>query len=185
MNLPVFPLPIFLMPEGVTRLRIFEPRYLKMVKLATTQNGFVILLNDQNKMDNTNNWASWVDIVNFDQGEDGMLNIDVKCKALVTLSNMTQDKDKLHHSDVRIISHWPAREHDEVTQRLSASLLSIFEQNKELSALYQDVFIDKPNWVLSRWLEFIPVSLKTKSSFAEQGSFYQAKQFIEDVVIEK
>ncbi len=30
-NLPIFPLPVFLLPKGVTRLRIFEERYLKMV----------------------------------------------------------------------------------------------------------------------------------------------------------
>ena len=34
-ELPLFPLSIFLLPGGITRLRIFEPRYLKMVAIAS------------------------------------------------------------------------------------------------------------------------------------------------------
>jgi hypothetical protein len=182
--LPVFPLPIFLLPGGITRLRIFEPRYLKMVKLATQANGFAILLNEAERSKLNVSWASWVDIINFDQGDDGMLIIDVKCKALVKLIDVEVDKDNLRHANVTKIEHWPSEEHDKVTKQLSSSLLTVFEQNVALSELYQDTFIDNANWVLARWLELLPIALTTKQVFAAKRSFLQAKSFIQSVVLE-
>lgn len=183
MNLPVFPLPIFLLPDGVTRLRIFEPRYLKMVRMATQNQGFVVLLNDQKDKLYEKNWASWVEIINFDQDQDGLLLIDIKCKALVTLNNVTIDDDKLRHADVSLIEHWPSKEHDETTHQLATSLLEVFEQNEPLNFMYQSTFEDKANWVISRWLELLPVKLSAKSIFADARSYEQAKQFVESIVL--
>lgn len=183
MNLPVFPLPVFLLPGGVTRLRIFEPRYLKMVRVATQEQGFVILLHEKQEHLFEKNWASWVDIINFDQGNDGMLLIDVKCKSLVKLNNLTVDLDRLHHADTRLIPHWPDQVHDDVTQKLSTSLLNVFEQNEPLNSLYQDTFDDNANWVVSRWLELVPVKLSAKAVFADKQSFEQAKEFLESIVL--
>ncbi|GHG03076.1 LON peptidase substrate-binding domain-containing protein [Thalassotalea marina] len=183
MNLPVFPLPIFLLPDGVTRLRIFEPRYLKMVRMATQNQGFVVLLNDQKNKLFEKNWASWVEIINFDQDQDGLLLIDVKCKALVKLANITVDEDKLRHADVSTINHWPINEHDDTTEKLASSLLEVFEQNEPLNAMYQAKFEDKANWVVSRWLELLPVKLAAKSVFADAKSYEQAKQFVESIVL--
>jgi len=45
-TLPIFPLPVFLLPGGVTKLRIFEPRYLKMVSTASSGQGFVAWLQE-------------------------------------------------------------------------------------------------------------------------------------------
>ena len=62
-NLPIFPLSIFLLPEGVTRLRIFEARYLKMVSMAMKNNGFVVLpiANEEQVEDELT--GSWVEIL--------------------------------------------------------------------------------------------------------------------------
>ena len=109
-TLPIFPLPVFLLPDGVTKLRIFEPRYLKMVSLASSGQGFVIWLNDSSintdDKDSIMQWGSWVDIINFDKGEDGVLEIEVKCKCLVSISSIVHDKDNLHFGDVSHIDHW-------------------------------------------------------------------------------
>ena len=43
MKRAIFPLPVFILPEGATKLRIFEQRYLDMVKEAAKDNtGFVV-----------------------------------------------------------------------------------------------------------------------------------------------
>lgn len=84
-TLPIFPLPVFLLPNGITRLRIFEPRYLKLVKIASTEQGFIILLQSEKPETTDITWGSWVEIINFDSGEDGVLEIDVKCKSLVKI----------------------------------------------------------------------------------------------------
>ena len=82
MNIPIFPLSIYLLPQGITRLRIFEQRYLNMVKNVHKTNGFVIsYYQDSPNLDiesKISAWGSWVEIVNFMQGDDGILVIDVK-----------------------------------------------------------------------------------------------------------
>ena len=105
LNLPIFPLPIFILPQGITRLRIFEARYLKMVSLAMKNQGFVIFSHDNSEKVNTMKVGSWVEVINFDQGEDGILLIDVRCKCLVDIQAITQDKVNLHHGDVTPKNH--------------------------------------------------------------------------------
>ncbi|GAA0813674.1 LON peptidase substrate-binding domain-containing protein [Colwellia asteriadis] len=182
MNLPLFPLPIFLLPDGVTRLRIFEQRYLKMVRIATKENGFAILLNDANANLPEVRWASWVEIINFDQDEDGTLIIDVKCKSLLKVTKITVEKDQLRYGEVTAIAHWPLSEHDHVTHDLSESLAQVFKQSDDLRNLYQDKFTDQPNWVIARWLELLPVELNIKDIFIDSNSLEQAKQLIHTII---
>ncbi len=198
-NLPIFPLPVFLLPQGVTRLRIFEPRYLKMVAIASQGQGFAILLtipaNSQSDKTLKNelqhklmhapksgNWASWVEIINFEQEESGLLIIDVKCKALVEIKTITQDKDKLCHGDVIAKSHWPPVKNNEVSAHLTELLFPIFEQTPELKALYQQQFVYQAEWVVARWLELLPIDLAVKAKFAQAHTYKQAVEFIHAIL---
>jgi len=180
MNIPIFPLSVFMLPEGVTRLRIFEQRYLKMVKLAVKTNGFAIMLNSQKEKQSP--IASWVEITNFDLGNDGILIIDVRCKTLVILSELTIDKDDLIWSDISPVSHWPKVEHCEITQNFSLLLKSYFEQSEELNSLYSGEFNDQAGWVMARWLELLPINTQDKERFFSEFSFQQAQHFLSDVL---
>ncbi|WP_157673871.1 LON peptidase substrate-binding domain-containing protein [Cognaticolwellia beringensis] len=182
-NLPIFPLPIFLLPQGVTRLRIFEARYLKMVSLAMKNKGFVIVTHDNDEKNNTVQVGSWVEIINFDQGEDGILLIDVRCKCLVDIKAITQDQDNLHHGDVAVKNHWPEISLDQTTDKLATSLCKLFRENTELSALYPKQHFEQADWVVARWLEIIPVELAEKSLFVNKDSFNQAKQLLQRIIL--
>ena len=74
LNLPIFPLPVFLLPNGITRLRIFEPKYLKMIKIATKGQGFVITPNYKETNSSDVIWGSQVEVINFDQGESILMS---------------------------------------------------------------------------------------------------------------
>ena len=185
-TLPIFPLPVFLLPGGVTKLRIFEPRYLKMVAIASSGQGFVIWLNNENISANENStnmlWGSWVEIINFDQGDDGVLEIDVKCKSLVKINTIEQDSDNLHFGDVRHIKHWSQFNVDETADDLSRSLESLFAQNPKLSGLYESKLLNNAHWVLARWLEILPIELSVKNDFGVNHNFQAAKAFVESVI---
>ena len=182
-NLPIFPLPIFLLPQGVTRLRIFEARYLKMVSLAMKNQGFIIFTHDNKEKVNTMNVGSWVEIINFDQGEDGILLIDVRCKCLVDIKAITQDEDKLHHGDVTVKNHWPDTCLDKSTDKLAESLGKLFSDNTELSDLYPKQHFEQGDWVVARWLEILPIELAEKSLFVNKDSFSQAKQLLQRIIL--
>ena len=182
-NLPIFPLPIFLLPQGVTRLRIFEKRYLKMVSQAMKNQGFVIVTHDNDEKTDTEQVGSWVEIINFDQGQDGILLIDVHCKCLVDIKAISQDQDNLHHGDVTVKNHWPDTGLDQTTDKLAASLSKLFSENTELSALYPKQHFEHGDWVVARWLEILPVELAEKSLFVNKDSFNQAKQLLERIIL--
>lgn len=196
-KLPVFPLPVFILPGGITRLRIFEPRYLKMVKIATQAQpqGFVIWLNnteivatEPEEIDVKTShslWGSWVDIINFDQGDDGILEIDVKCKSLVEILSIHKDENHLHFGDVSEISHWSQEESQRTTDVLSQSLNAVFDNNIALKKLYADTATSHANWVVARWLELIPVDLDVKTAFVHSQSYEEAKNFVQSIIFKE
>jgi Lon protease-like protein len=182
-NLPIFPLPVFLLSKGVTRLRIFEKRYLKMVAHAMKNDGFIVLPYDKAEKVGDIPTGSWVEIVNFDQSEDGLLLIDVQCKCLVDIYAMTQDKDKLHHGDVSVKAHWSDSGEDGTVDELADSLSKAFDDNPELTALYRQSDFSQDSWVIARWLELLPVSIDKKRLFAEPDSLNSAKEFLQNIIL--
>ncbi|TWX53636.1 LON peptidase substrate-binding domain-containing protein [Colwellia hornerae] len=181
-NLPVFPLPIFLLPEGVTKLRIFEPRYLKMIGIASKNGGFVIWAKNGDSAISKSSWGSWVEIINFDQGEDGVLEIDVKCKALVEINAIEVDSDKLYFGDVKPIPHWSQTKVNTSLTQLSESLADVFANNPNLDELYQQKEITRPSWVIARWLELLPIDLDIKATFVIEHDFQAAKELVQSVI---
>ena len=95
LTLPVFELSVFILPEGKMRLRIFETKYLKMLSMISSHQMFVIQLTSKPAGAEHNNWGSLVKIKDFNQGEDGVLEIEVHCCALVQLADITLDKNNL------------------------------------------------------------------------------------------
>ena len=185
-TLPVFPLSIFLLPQGVTKLRIFEPRYLKMVGIALSGQGFVLWPSDKKtniyQQNESNPWASWVEIINFDQGDDGVLEIDIKCKSLVEIKSITRNDDNLHFGEVSQLEHWSENDIDEPLSELSVSLADVFTDNQELDDLYVQQSLNNHYWVLARWLEILPVNFSVKNSFVIDHNYQEAKEFVESVI---
>ncbi|MFT5758351.1 MAG: Lon protease-like protein [Alteromonadaceae bacterium] len=181
-TVPVFPLPIFLLPEGITRLRIFEPRYLKMVKIASQEQGFVLGLHTNEKQSPATQWGSWVDIINFDRGEDGILEIDVKCHALVEVLSLVENSDNLRFGDVSSMSHWSQGRAELPILQLAQSLQQVFENNEALNELYSDKLMKNSNWVIARWLELLPVNIDVKNTFVERYTVEDAKGFVQSII---
>lgn len=187
--LPIFPLPIFLLPEGMTRLRIFEQRYLKMIQIASKGSGFVIVSQNVNTEKESQvtiqgeKWGSWVDIIDFNQGDDGVLEVDVKCKNLVHLLSIKQDEDNLHFSNILISPHWCESTIKNENIPLFHSLVSVFEQSPLLEGLYKNDITANTQWVIARWLEILPISLEIKVLFSTPDSFQKAQEFVQSIVM--
>ena len=181
-KLPLFPLPIFILPNGIARLRIIEPRYLKMVKIAAQQQGFVIRLTTDDIQESDLSWGSWVEIINFNLGKDGVLELDVQCQNLVTLSSIEEDTDKLQFANVNVAKHWSQELQQTNNRNLFKPLYDLFRKDSLLADLYKDMPKQNANWVVARWLELLPVTLNVKKSFIQEQSFEQAKQFVQSII---
>lgn len=197
MKLGIFPLPIYLLPNGVTRLRIFEPRYKRLVKMASQEQGFVMSLYQGDNIYQSSKIGIWVDIIDFSLLDDGLLSIDVKAKELVKLSNFEIEHDKLRLADVEIIKHWSTLSsnsnpdslfsrnkgvEENKEQRLKSALKKIFVQVPQLKALYPTTDFNNLYWVCARFIESLPLSLEKKQTFHAPESFEQCLEFLHTVI---
>ena len=176
LELPIFPLPLFVLPQGITKLRIFEPRYLRMVKIASQEQGFVILLTTKNTRGTL--WGSWVSIINFTQGDDGILEIDVQCQSLVLIRNTRIESDQLTFGTATHLPHWSATSKTPFNHGLADSLAEVLANDDLLTTLYSQPKLNDKYWVTARWLELIPVSLSAKDKLTAMNNFQATYQFI-------
>jgi len=99
---PVFPLSINVLPGACLPLQIFEPRYLDMVKTSLTkEEGFCIALTKDDEdvseegFPNHHEIATYVEIIDFNQLQNGLLGITVKGLNKVKILNRWKQDDEL------------------------------------------------------------------------------------------
>ena len=107
-ELPIFPLTINVLPGGYLPLQIFEPRYLDMVKNCMRQEiGFcVVLLRgsmnqiDSSKLPDHSPIGTYVEIVDFNQLENGLLGITVQGQYRIQILDRRKQEDGLIVADI-------------------------------------------------------------------------------------
>ena len=98
----LFPLSVNVLPGAYLPLQIFEPRYIDMVSecLANSE-GFCIVLfkddeNEENKEDLPHhNIATYVEIVDFNKLDNGLLGITVQGKYKIRIEDVWKQEDEL------------------------------------------------------------------------------------------
>ncbi|WP_192509226.1 LON peptidase substrate-binding domain-containing protein [Pseudoalteromonas aurantia] len=189
MKCAIFPLPIFLLPQGYTRLRIFEERYLRMVKESLkSETGFVLC-----NTDNTANKGAifegvYVEIVDFSQDESGYLLVDVYALSNVNITNVVEDSTQLCYGDMIFEkrSLWRSNLDSKRCHHieLATMLEETFKNHPHINSLYKEQAFDTPVWVASRWLELLPLENGQKEKIKTVTDFEQVVDFLHTVLIE-
>ncbi|WKY59985.1 hypothetical protein Q5H80_20750 [Vibrio sp. SNU_ST1] len=179
LELAVFPLPIFLLPGGRQRLRIFEPKYLAMVAHAAKGDGFIIATQDN--CEHLCSWGTKVSIVDFNMSDDQILEIDVEGEKLVQLHSSFRDTDDLIKSDYRPLPHWPQHNY-KVPNVVTAFLVELFREHDSIRALYPAPDFESPQWICARLLEMMPIPLEKKTEFTEPASFPSLVPFLNQII---
>lgn len=187
MKVALFPLSAHILPRGRMALRIFEPRYLRMVKeaLANNQPFAICMLDSQgNKNDNSHILpiATLVQIVDFNALPDNLLGITVEGIKLVEVSDIEIAEDDLRLGHVSDIEPWQHKLELAQISPLDTQLLEVFETYPELSNLYQDGQFADPSWVLGRWLELVPIAAKDKQQYLQANQGEQLATFLKMLI---
>ncbi|MAR95121.1 MAG: ATP-dependent protease La (LON) domain protein [Gammaproteobacteria bacterium] len=99
-SLPIFPLEIVALPGTIHSLKIFEPRYLKMIKdCMKNDHGFVIVYQKKHSQKDEyeiSKKGSYVEIIDFNNLPNGLLLIAVKSINKVLIKDLTKMEDGLH-----------------------------------------------------------------------------------------
>ena len=173
MKLPLFPLSSHILPQGRMSLRIFEPRYVCMIKQAcASDTGFVIcMLNSTG--DNSNNThifplGTVCKVIDFDILDDGLLGVTVKGMQSVTITDIQTESDDLRTGECAETSPWTCELNMDELHPIDERLQEIFERYPEISSLYTEMYFDDPIWVINRWIELLPLGAEQKQHFLSQ-----------------
>ena len=187
--LAVFPLPIFLLPEGRTRLRIFEPRYIRMVKESAAAGGFVVSLLQKENEFLSSEWGTWVEIIDFETLSDGMLGITVEAKHLVQLSDFFRQEDDLLNASIHLISHWskPSDIGHELPSfvEIQQTYSELLSEQTMLAQLYPEPKYNDLPWLVARWLEILPLNPQVRKKLTQKDSFALALKTVETIILGK
>ncbi|WJG08408.1 LON peptidase substrate-binding domain-containing protein [Aliiglaciecola sp. LCG003] len=184
---PLFPLSAHLLPGGMMSLRIFEPRYIRMVKEAcANQTGFIIcMLNSQgNKQLNQHIYpvGTYATVVDFDLLEDGLLGIKVQGHRCVTIDAIESQDDGLRVGQCQWQDDWSCDLDIDTLAPMHTRLQEIFVKYPEVNALYPKPEFSNPLWVIYRWLELLPVPAEQKQKFLAQKDCVNAVEFLSQLV---
>ncbi|HDY7831657.1 TPA: LON peptidase substrate-binding domain-containing protein [Vibrio vulnificus] len=183
-ELMLFPLSSTVLPDGKMKLRIFEPRYQRMVKQCCEQNiSFGMCLVD------SSSGASWlsslgteVKIIDFDSLPDGLLGITVLGLQRFTIKQVRVEEDGLRLASVEHLTQWPTIVLKAPQQYIGDQLQQVHLQFPELGELYPESDYQDANWVARRWLEILPLSVKQFDHLAGTQDCDAAMRFLSEVV---
>ncbi|KKL02255.1 peptidase S16 [Rheinheimera mesophila] len=175
----LFPLNTLLLPEGRMRLRLFEPRYLRMMKEASSgKRPFAMAslnpLVSQHHPDRICPEVTLVSIVDFEQLPDGLLGITVEGTGRYQIVKRWQEPDKLHVAELAPIPFWSAQ-NATAEQQLWQKLQLVFKQYPELARLYPEPDHQNLCWLVSRWMELLPLTPHLKRQWLTQDLADTAK----------
>ncbi|MCH1920997.1 LON peptidase substrate-binding domain-containing protein [Shewanella sp. A3A] len=178
LTIPLFPLPICLMPEGLAELRIFEPRYQRLV-VEASQNGigFGVSPYDSNSQQ-LFDVGCIARIVDFKHRDDGLLGILIKGQQRFRLSSFTVEHDGLKRGNVELLPSWPehaihTRTEHQLAELLTPLLPEAYQNNNSCQSM---------TWVCQRWLEILPINLQAKQQLMCQNDAHMTQELLKQLL---
>ncbi len=166
----LFPLNIVLFPDGPLPLRIFETRYVDMVRRCMRESSSfgVVLIREGGEVGPAETFevGTMAKIVDFHQLSDGLLGLSCVGGQRFRIGSRSRQTDGLNLAEVDMLAPEPAMAVPERHARLPALLKSVLPQ---LGEVYTDIVmkLDDAAWVGHRLAEILPIAPGDKQSCLE------------------
>lgn len=187
-TLPLFPLRTVLCPGGVLPLRIFEPRYVAMVRRCMRENmPFVVV----QLFDGSEAGAGRVSmagvgtqarIVDFDRLDDGLLGLTCVGERRVRLGNSVQQADGLHVGDIELLEDDPTVAVPAECVHLVEILRHFWQELPEDYTRWLTPRFDSAGWVANRLCELSPFEPVTRQGLLEMADPLQRLRYLAPLV---
>jgi Lon protease-like protein len=182
-NIPIFPLSSITFPGGYMPLRIFETRYIDMVKECVKNNtGFGISLTKPNSEDYYN-VGTYCKISDWEQMNDGLLGITIRGKSRYKIVKSEVQNDKLIRADVESMDEPKFIDVPKELMPYSDFLKNILEQYPKFYHDEAPKYFTESGWVGSRLAEILPMPLNEKQVILEIEDYlvrlYRIKDYID------
>ncbi len=161
MEIPLFPLSSLILPEGLMQLRIFEPRYLDMIKRCFRDNTdfAVCLIRDGHEVGQPaepHPIGTRVRISDWSSGTDGLLTIMITGYQCIRLISFEANKDNLLIGQVEAVPIECPVVLDEDFRPLADKLDYMLGQLSGFVDLGEKK-LDDAVWVSNRLIELLPM----------------------------
>ena len=170
MQVPLFPLNTVLFPGGPLPLRIFEPRYVGMVRDCVRDDApFGVLLireGGETGPASTHDVGTLARITDWYQGSDGLLGVTAIGEQRFRVLSSEPQEDGLNIGTVELLPDEPHVALPTEDQDMSNILGDVLD---DLGRLYEslDRQMDDAGWVTSRFVEILPIDLEDKQRCLE------------------
>ena len=168
--IPLFPLNIVLFPDGPLPLRIFETRYVDMVRRCMREDGCfgVVLISAGLEAGpaQTYDVGTTAKIIDFHQLPDGLLGLSCVGQRRFRILEKSVAKDGLNLGEIEWLADGPLLSVPARHAPLRELLRIVLPQ---LGEVYTgiDMRLDDAAWVGHRLAEILPIGLQRKQSFLE------------------
>jgi Lon protease-like protein len=187
LEIPLFPLSAHLLPGGRISLRIFEPRYVRMIKEACKNDSSfgICMLNAKGNKDRNEHIYSigtFAKVIDFDTLDNGFLGVTVEGSKCFDIKSITTESDGLRLGECQWLDEWTVQSEEHSIAPIDEKLMEIFDKYPEFNTLYQNPKFSDPVWVIYRWLELIPVDAEKKQHLMQQKDYLKALSFLTELV---
>ncbi|MGY1426618.1 LON peptidase substrate-binding domain-containing protein [Lysobacter sp. A289] len=159
-SLSLFPLPAVLFPGGTLGLRVFEPRYLDLVRECGRNScGFgICLILEEDAMGSAAAYGTEALIEDFDTGDDGLLTLQVRGARRFHVRQVAVRDNGLQVAQVDWCDPDPVEPLRPQHGLLSTLLKGVIEQVGGEYAKLADAHLDDAAWIGWRLAEMLPLA---------------------------
>ena len=186
---PVFPLSINVLPGAYLPLQIFEPRYLDMVKNSLArEEGFCIALTKNDEKTYTEGLPSlhevgtYVEIVDFNQLQNGLLGITVKGLNKVKILDRWKQEDELLLANISKLQEFEEDFSENPSYKEIWNMLIEISNHPEVKKL--NLEIDLKNAVNVSYIlgSLLPLSPTEKQTMLEFESSTEKLDYLKSII---
>ena len=164
-SIALFPLNVVLFPQGPLPLRIFETRYVDMVRkcMREDQRFGVALIREGSEVGpaDTFDVGTMAKIVDFHQLSDGFLGLSCVGEQRFRILGRRRQADGLNVADIESLEREPQMEVPERHAPLAELLRNVLPQLGEVYAGVE-MHLDDASWVGHRLAEILPIQTSEK-----------------------
>jgi len=186
-NIPLFPLPAVLFPGGYLSLRVFEQRYIDMVRecTATNQCFGVCLINNRENADHAathHRLGTTAEICDFSTLDDGVLGIKAHGKQRYVINQTHMCANGLLMVDVNILAEETAVDVPGQYSVLSLITSRMMEQVGSHYPSFQPADLQNAVWIGYRLSELLPLENDERQSLLQLIDPLQRLQILLEVL---
>ena len=186
---PLFPLSINVLPGALLPLQIFEPRYIDMIKKCLGDaEGFSIVLTKEEPLlsregpTSIHDIGTYVEIVDFNQLDNGLLGITVKGKSKVNIFETWRQDDELLLGNIEIIDEEDNDLSNEPQYKDLWNMIEEIIRHPEIKKLNLEVDFNSSKSVCYILASILPLRSQEKQSILELDGNSQKLDYLKEII---